>query len=103
MEPMTIFYIIVGILLICVLIYWFASQSHGNHRIEKIEEDVSVGMTIAELIEKFGEPNKTVEIGNGIKLYTYSFDKWKGAMFGGTEHREITLTITDGNVTSISR
>lgn len=66
------------------------------------EDTIQVGMTEDELYTKCGTPSKTVVIDNDHKLVSYTFDEWKGILFGGSKHHEITATIKNGKVTNIS-
>lgn len=63
---------------------------------------IHVGMTEEELYDKCGTPSKTVVINKSSKLVTYMFDEWKGVLFGGSKHHEITATIKNKKVIDVS-
>ena len=66
------------------------------------ENSIYIGMTEEALYKACGTPSKTVTIDEHCKLVSYTMDEWKGVLFGGSKHHEITATIKDGKVTHVS-
>ena len=96
-------YILLAIGFLVLVIYLCIAKpiSEKSKYAEK-QESIFVGMTEAELIAKCGTPSKTVVIDSTCKLISYNMDEWKGILFGGSKHHEITVTVKNGIVTNVS-
>ena len=96
-------FILVILAIIAVIYLVFVKPLRKKAEFNSIEDAIYIGMSEDELLEECGDPSKTVEISKNCKLLSYYLDEWKGVLFGGTKRREITVTIKNGKVTSISQ
>ena len=87
------FFVVVIILIVVV-----SKRSEFDEKKETIE----IGMSVQEVIDIGGQPDKVIEISDNTKLFIYTQNRWKGILFGGTETAEITITIVDNVVKSIA-
>lgn len=90
--------VFLGVIIYLCIVKPIAKKSEYSNK----KDSIFVGMSEADMITKCGTPSKTVVIDDDCKLVSYTLDEWKGFLFGGSSHREITATVKHGVVTNIS-
>lgn len=100
---MEVLYLFFAIVFVIVVIGLISAQTSKEHKFNEKKDYIKPGISVEDLIEEYGEPNKIIEIDKKTSLYVYTCDKWKGVLFGGSKHEEITLTISNGIVKSVSK
>lgn len=98
-----ILYIILAFFLLVVVVFLcIIKPASKKHEYSDKRDNIYVGMSEEDLIQSCGMPSKTIVIDDDCKLVSYTLDEWKGVLFGGSTHHEITATIKQGKVTNIS-
>lgn len=102
MEIVVLIILFVCILLIIAIYLCMVRPLIKKSKFNEKKDSLQVGMTEKEMLETCGEPAKTVLIDKNCKLVSYVLDEWNGFLFGGTKRHEITVTIKNGKIASVS-
>ncbi len=95
--------IICSIILFAFLYVCVVKRLDEKDKFNAKKANIYVGMPEKELLVKCGTPQRVIVIDETCKLICYTFDEWKGFLFGVSKHHEITVTVRNEEVTSVAK